>query len=175
MRKVKSLHDTLYSCSNFSWIRVTPIHNLYQQIQNHTAIVQYFSSALNLYSALCDHHLIIEHASTRCHFELAITPKLQKYKFLYPLVINTWNQVDAILTINMVYNRIGTGLSPGANLMELLKQTKLLKHENSSLILHMLVAIISCFIHIYIACDWYLAVVELAQQLSGVLAVIWFY
>ena len=48
----------------------------------------------------------------------------------------------------------------GASFIELLKQKKMLKRENSSLILHMLLDKISC--HIYIARDWYLAVVYLA-------------
>ena len=39
------------------------------------------------------------------------------------------------------------GYHPGANFIELLKQKKLLKHENSWLILHMLLAKISCHVH----------------------------
>ena len=46
-----------------------------------------------------------------------------------------------------------------ANFIELLKQIKLLKHENSLLIFHRLLAKI---VMPYIACDWYLAVVYLA-------------
>ena len=69
--------------------------------------------------------------------------------------MHAWNFLEVI------------SIAPGANFIELLKQKICLSKKIACLFF-------TCYwqnFHvIYIACDWYLAVVYLAWQLSGVLA-----